>query len=776
MSESNHASNVIDMSQFATKGATLGADLMQQVPELSIGILKKLTRNMLDKADDALFELSNKAGSDATQQLYFDAMRDIRLKRISIENGFIKVLQVAFERFAAGKSLGVGVQQSDDAADELGLALVDDSDMEESIAISNMAEKMERVHTQAIFEITSRLEALYQLRNLQQKEHPLSPAVVANAFGDTLKPLGADFNVKLIIYKLFDKYVMSEIGLVFNEINALLVKNGILPKLKRTICKTNAFYSSHSSSTQSRGSYIPSETTVPEGWQHPMAVFGFSENGLAGFTPILAPGVGIVGTLSELQGYIVENGYPTDVTPSELGTQVINFSRQIHGNNVNDTTMMVEKIINMVSMIFDYIIEDRNIPSPIKAMLSRLQIPYLKVALTDDSFLSRKSHPARLLLNKMSQASLGWDGNTEQGSLYAMIGAIITETLLKYEENVNVFVDLCKKFDNFMLTEEARNKVFEERTQKTTEGKERVQYVKNRVDAWVEMWASREESPKLISVFLRYRWKSVMLYLMHKYGEDSRPWKYSVKLISCLLWSVMPKNTQDEGLQLIKVLPHLLRGLNKGMMLASVHPTHIAQFFEELARYHTDAIRACFEHQYDSGYDSREEMASVATTTVDQVQEERVSPETTIEQLLISTYEGLPPADSETDTVDVDDETLQKDDAALGEVVEEIVLESPQTAQAVDEVQDEFSEQSANIECGEWVEFTNDEGEPVRAKLAWKSSLTGSRLFVGRNGMKYAEKTLPGLAAEFRSGRARLLETIPVLDRAINRVIQSAAG
>jgi len=774
MSESNHATNVIDMNQFASKGGPLGAELMQKVPEVSISILKKLIHSMLDKADDALFELSNKADNNGTQQLYFDAMRDIRLKRISIENGFTTAMQESFNDFFAGKLLDLGLRQEDDQPGELSLELVDDQDMEESIAISNMAEKMERVHTQAIFEITSRLEALAQRKKLHHKEHPLSPVAVANAFGDTLKPLGILFNVKLIIYKLFDKYVMSEIGLVFNEVNTLLVKNGILPKLKRTICKTSGYYPAHPSSSRSKGGFIPSETTVPEGWQHPMAVVGFTENGLSGFTPMLAPGVGIVGTLNELQDFIVENGYPSGVTPIELGAQVISFSRQIHGNTVNETTMMYEKTINMVSMIFDYILDDSNIPGPIKGMLARLQIPYLKLALTDETFISRKSHPARLLLNKMAHASLGWDGNMEQGSLYAMIGAVITETLLKYEEDVNVFVNLCKKFDNFMLTEETRNKVFEERTQKTTEGKERVQFVKNRVDAWVEMWATREEAPKLVSVFVRYRWKNVMLFLMHKYGEDSKEWKYSVKLISCLLWSVLPKNSQEEGLQLIKVLPHLLRGLNKGMMLASVHPTHITQFFEELARYHTDAIRACFEHRDDNEESAHAE--SHPDGDAEGISSEHASPETTIEKLLISTYQDLPPADMENNVVDVDDDTIQNDDAALGEVVEEIVLESPEAEQATDEVRDEFTELSENIECGEWVEFSNEEGEPVRAKLAWKSPLTGSRLFVGRNGMKFAEKTLPGLAAEFRSGRARLLETIPVLDRAINRVIQSAAG
>ncbi|MGH8597521.1 MAG: DUF1631 family protein, partial [Gammaproteobacteria bacterium] len=57
------------------------AQLLAECHKLAKDRLPALLKLLLDKADDCFFELANKADSSQRQQIYFDAMRELRLKR-----------------------------------------------------------------------------------------------------------------------------------------------------------------------------------------------------------------------------------------------------------------------------------------------------------------------------------------------------------------------------------------------------------------------------------------------------------------------------------------------------------------------------------------------------------------------------------------------------------------------------------------------------------------------------------------------------------------------
>ena len=68
-----------------------------QVRDKAAQQLKQALQALFDNADDTLFEMADRASSNAEQNAFFEAMRDLRLKRKSIERGF---LQKVFESFA----------------------------------------------------------------------------------------------------------------------------------------------------------------------------------------------------------------------------------------------------------------------------------------------------------------------------------------------------------------------------------------------------------------------------------------------------------------------------------------------------------------------------------------------------------------------------------------------------------------------------------------------------------------------------------------------------
>ncbi len=72
---------------------------------------------------------------------------------------------------------------------------------------------------------------------------------------------------------------------------------------------------------------------------------------------------------------------------------------------------------------------------------------------------------------------------------------------------------------------------------------------------------------------------------------------------------------------------------------------------------------------------------------------------------------------------------------------------------------------------GDWLEFRDEDDGRTQAKLSYVSPLKGTYLFVNRQGAKVGEYSLYQLAREFRTGRAVLLEAVPLLDRAMSGLV-----
>ena len=70
---------------------------------------------------------------------------------------------------------------------------------------------------------------------------------------------------------------------------------------------------------------------------------------------------------------------------------------------------------------------------------------------------------------------------------------------------------------------------------------------------------------------------------------------------------------------------------------------------------------------------------------------------------------------------------------------------------------------------GTWIEFTtNQQGDTVRRRLSWYSTVTDNALFVNQRGQRVAEQTLDSLARLLAAGQARVVtaERARLIDRA----------
>jgi hypothetical protein len=83
-------------------------------------------------------------------------------------------------------------------------------------------------------------------------------------------------------------------------------------------------------------------------------------------------------------------------------------------------------------------------------------------------------------------------------------------------------------------------------------------------------------------------------------------------------------------------------------------------------------------------------------------------------------------------------------------------------------------DQIRHLPFGTWFEFvTNQQGQVVRRRLSWYSTLTGHCLFVNHRGQRIGEYTLDWLARELHRGNLHIVRTEQdsMIDRAWNAIV-----
>jgi len=683
--------------------------------------LRRLMQSMFDKLDDALYETADKAASHDIQFRYLDAMRDMRKHRAAIEGAFSShALEFYDEFWRTGPSERKPGQAT--GGSEVGeLSLVGEDELEETLAVNAMVSKGENRFERQLGALKQRFARAIGREELADEDNPIGPACLADSFRRAVGELQAELAVRLVIYKLFDRQVISHLGGLYEEVNGRFEKAGILANLGFKSRRTAG-----SVRPTAAAALAAAVEELPEGAE----LFGMLSSLLQAQRAVspmpmvslpVAPTADLVGALTQLQQASLKE-MPTDLAAVRRAQQGVRDAllRSYHiGSGPNAMRALGgldEDVIDMVSMLFDFILDERNLADPMKALISRLQIPMIKLAMLDRAFFGKKNHPARRLLNSLARAGAGWvdDGDRSPKSLYGRVDAAVTRVLNDFDTDAAVLEQVCGEFTQYLETEMRGAEVAEERIRQVSRGQEQLKVARSRVTDVIEkrIW-SRAELPEVVKDILRSGWKDVMLLTLLREGEDSPSWRKAVDVVDRLIWSVTPKATPAERQELLSAIPPLLAEIKDGLTMISFDGRRSTEMMKELQSCHIACLRG----------------SAPPVGTPSQRGEAAAPP-------------PPPPVEASAEHVVHDDE---------------------------------FNAQALGLPVGGWLEWTTEEGEALRGKLSWKSDVTGTYIFVNRKGMKIGEMSVADVAELLRSGRAQLLEEAesPLVERALAAMVNA---
>ncbi len=783
--------NVTYLDQNPSSGTarhTLARRLHGQFKDLTLKHMPGILQGMFDNADDALFKIAENANKGAEKNFYLDSMRIVRLQRDSFEKGFFDQIAKEFDHYIDNVAKHKIETPTEAKIDYDNLELVSEDDLEITIATERLVQKIQAQYVSDLSAINKRMAFVFNVDTIDEDKIPFGAKMLVEAYASAAEKIDLPLEVRIILLKLFDLQCINGLARLYQNINQQFIEADVLPVIKTT-------FNSGSSPTAVTGTPPGVNPLDPntDVWgalqgllgQRPMNGNGGVNGGFSGATgggfPGGMTGGGVPGTggmsvgpashgggatyqpgmgqaggatgqvmvipsaemLSSLTN--LQKGFESGVLPEGGALAVGSYVREqlqttnTDGSPAREIKPLDNDLIDVVCLIFEYILDDPQLPSSARASIARLQIPMLKVAMLDKEFFSMNGHPARDLLNKLAQSALGIDETTDSDNpILAKINEI-TETILhEFADDIELFSLLDEDFTDFLIHYQEQESNALSDIEKRLKEREELALARAWVRETLESHLLGRELPAVVADIILGPWKDVMLHTYLTEGENSALWKTQIRFIDVLCWSIEPKQKSVDRTKLGKIIQHLIVTLRQGLVQIDYPQPEIDAVFSYLEPFHIASVRG---QEY-----SNAGLAEADNTAVN-------------------------------DTSESDGTNVQDLEPVLADkvILEDIVLESWEPAHdpLFDSVDDEYLELARHMEMGKWVEFKNEDGKSKRAKLAWKSDLLGEFTFLNWKFDVIADKKLGELAEDLRKGNAKIIDDVPLMDRALSAVLTS---
>ncbi|MFC0351740.1 DUF1631 family protein [Undibacterium danionis] len=426
---------------------------------------------------------------------------------------------------------------------------------------------------------------------------------------------------------------------------------------------------------------------------------------------------------------------------------------------LNEQTSNIDEkmTIDIVAMLFEFILRDTQVPAEIRAQLGRLQFLVLKLALKDNTLLTQKGHPARLLVNRIGSISLGLKQVDPSGIEITKEICRIVETLLHDEsENPQIFSRMLDELDAFIAKE---LRASDKKTENAIEGAENA---RNRTLRFAHTSAQLHEALLGLTIdpYLQTFFETIWVYALELADRDDIKRAHRFRLlVPDLLWSIIPKSNEEERSQLLALLPIILSTLKEGMASIQLHSAQQEGILNWLVDAHTKSMRlnhsatvqkqaslSAIHHHFNNFFvdPDLENFAALNKTESSDVKKflDNAIKELDIQvQLLDQVY------------------------------VHELPKESPEEEKkAADNSIDVVMEQ---LKIGVAVEI-NLGGEPGQGKLNWVDPALTNLILTLDGQEQPSMVSVRMFRRMIAHGRVKFLETEPLFERAVQSLLKSA--
>lgn len=701
--------------------------------------------------DNALFEQAKNSSNNEDQQRFYEAIQVLKGRGGAMQAIFQQTMIEGFQAFASGQD---DERTLDEQIDMSTLSLVQRDELEDDLAISVIVSKSNSRNSESLWKLNKRLAVLRGGKNVTDESNPFGPAKVCEALQQAIGQLEMDGKTRIYLYKHFGKMYVVSFNKVLQGLNELMIDKGVLPNLRFSVAKAageelvgggtaepvdaddgpeRERLAQEQQASIAHQQHLYQSIRDMQTSQGPRShtIGGVSFGGIAtdstggadAFVPVdYALVLSAIQQSKEfLSAAAVGQPLKTEMVEERLFGQLAKVSDK---NKHHKMTRDDADTVDLVGMIFRYMLDDENLHDVVKSLLSHLHTPYLKLALTDKSFLDNYQHSARILLNSMAEVGSRWVRDEENRTVLPKIKTIVETVMKGYVDDVTIFDRLLEDFNRFKESLEKRAKMVEQRNTESQQGMERLEVSKQQAADELELRMDKRDVDDKVRTVLRKPWSDFLAFNLLRHGDDSLTWQSALKVVDGVIWSMKAPSGEDT---------------------------------EELRRHQSDIEQSVRGGLETIGYDS--EATSSLLNSLKEAHDLAYHGKI-LDQVNKLGLDKV--AEAEKPKAKPAPKPVKKLSAAV-----KAKAEPPPSAEerkAIDSLE--------GVDFGTWFEFKRPEDSIDKLKLAWFSRVSSRYMFVDHAGVKQAVETRIELARGMASGLIAIveLEKKSFMERALEAV------
>jgi hypothetical protein len=387
------------------------------------------------------------------------------------------------------------------------------------------------------------------------------------------------------------------------------------------------------------------------------------------------------------------------------------LQRFSHGKERRRVSTTHAQTIDLVGIIFSELLNNALLVDRVKALLSHLHTPYLKIALTDGQFLVSARHPARLLLNDLAEAASRWiTAERDTFKVYEKLSQLVHRLIDEYDNDLSLIEALREDFANYCERLERRVQLAEKRNAQMQDGVDRLQAARDHSQKIVQRRVEARHLPAEAAELIVGSWTEFLAFVFLRFGLGSQYWGRAVVMLNRAV---------------VRVHAALLHGDSQALAGDSAISKLDAQLQAEILEF---------------GYAQQDAEAMLALLqTASQLQPEPV---------WFKTQKGRGRGHEVAQEAAVVDESLQEDIS--------LDFEHHELDDTLDAEERAIGEKLKHVQSGQWFEWLALNGSLERKlKLAWSNPATGRYMFVDQAGAKTETLDLNELTRLVHRGRVR---------------------
>jgi len=257
-------------------------------------------------------------------------------------------------------------------------------------------------------------------------------------------------------------------------------------------------------------------------------------------------------------------------------------------------------VIDVVGSLFDQILSDTRVPPQMARQIARLQLPVLRVALSDSSFFSSRRHPVRRFVNRIASLACAFDDFDDgPGKLFLeRVRALVQEIVEGDFDQVEIYTAKLAELEGF-IAEQTHSDAQVQGTASMLGSKESELRLQQRYMLQLKGALQPMALPAWLSEFLPQVWGQAMVLAASRDGAQSDRAQRYRRVGRDLVMSIMPKGSPALRKKFLMALPPLMKDLNEGLALIGWPDAAQREFFSKLLPAHAESLRGTAQSELD---------------------------------------------------------------------------------------------------------------------------------------------------------------------------------